>query len=144
VVINGNVATAADEADVNVVVSVTDVRKLDLSDYTGQLELRPTVEITDRNNGPAEVGEGEPFDLSIPVPCSTTGAAGMPNAVGSTCSVTTSVDAVYPSPGNLAVRESRRSNWEMSDVRVYDGGPDGLASSRTGNTLFATQGVFVP
>jgi len=54
--------------------------------------------------------------------------------------VTTSVDAQFPG----AVRENRRSNWEMSDVRVYDGGPDGLASTTSGNTLFATQGVFVP
>jgi len=144
VVINGYVATTADEADVNVNVNITDVRKAsDLSDYTGQLELRPNVEITDRNNGPAEVREGQPYDLSIPVACAPTPGAS-PNAVGSTCSVSTSIDAVFPSAGNVAVRENRRSNWEIGQVKVYDGGPDGQANTIAGNTLFAVQGVFVP
>ena len=41
------------------------------------------------------------------------------------------------------VSESKRTIWQMGDVRVLDGGPDGQAST-TGNTLFLKQGVFVP
>jgi hypothetical protein len=29
-------------------------------------------------------------------------------------------------------------------VQVFDGGPDGLAGTTSGNTLFERQGVFVP
>jgi len=136
VVISGNVATPADEADVNITVNITDVRKAsDLSDYTGQLQLRPTLQITDRNNGPAEVGVGQPVDFPVTVPCVTTAST----TVGSTCSVNTTADAVQPG----TVRETRRSNWELQNVKVYDGGPDGVAGTAP-NTLFATQGVFIP
>ncbi len=135
VAINGNTGTTADEADVNITVNVTDVRKAsDLTDYSGQLQLRPTLQITDRNNGPAEVGVGS-VDFPVTVPCTTT----VSTTVGSTCAVNTSADAVQPG----AVRETRRSNWEMAQVKVFDGGADGLASTAP-NTLFAVQGVFVP
>jgi hypothetical protein len=136
VVISGNAATPADEADVNITVNITDVRKAsDLTDYTGQLQLRPTLQITDRNNGPAEVGVGQPVDFPVTVPCAST----VSTTIGSTCSVNTSVDAVQPG----TVRETRRSNWELQNVKVYDGGPDGVAGTAP-NTLFATQGVFIP
>jgi hypothetical protein len=59
--------------------------------------------------------------------------------VGSRCSVTTTADAIT----SATVRENRRSIWELGQVRVFDGGPDGLASTQD-NTLFAVQGVFVP
>ena len=46
--------------DVNVTVSVTDVRKQsDLSDYTGELQVNPSVRITDRNNGPSGRRSGD-------------------------------------------------------------------------------------
>jgi len=60
--------------------------------------------------------------------------------VGSSCSVTTSADAVT---GAGAVVEGRRAIWRLGQVRVNDGGADGLVST-TPNTLFAVQGVFVP
>ena len=44
-------------------------------------------------------------------------------------------------PGS--VNESRRSIWELDQVKVFDGGPDGVVSTAD-NTLFAVQGVFVP
>ena len=59
--------------------------------------------------------------------------------MGSTCSVTTTADAVMPG----AVLEGKRSVWEVGKVQVFDGGPDGVAST-TPNTLFADQGVFIP
>ena len=39
--------------------------------------------------------------------------------------------------------EGKRSIWEMGQVQVDDGGPDGVAATQP-NTLFARQGVFVP
>jgi hypothetical protein len=135
VVVNGNVATVADEADVNITVNITDVRNNDLSDYSGQLQLRPTFQITDRNNGPAEVGTGQSVDFPVTVPCTTT----VSTTIGSTCSVNTTADAVQPG----TVRETRRSNWELGQVKVFDGGADGLASTGP-NTLYLTQGVFIP
>jgi hypothetical protein len=41
------------------------------------------------------------------------------------------------------VPEGKRAIWQFDRLRVNDGGPDGVVST-TPNTLFATQGVFVP
>jgi hypothetical protein len=135
-VLPGNSATTADEADVRFTVSVTDVRrKSDLADYTGQLQVRPGLRITDRYNGPGETGTVQDLEFPFTVPCAgTTGTT-----IGSTCSTVTTADAV--SPGT--VRENRRSVWELGQTRVFDGGPDGVASTQD-NTLFAVPGVFAP
>jgi hypothetical protein len=42
-----------------------------------------------------------------------------------------------------AVVEGKRSIWQLDKVQVLDGGSDGVAST-AGNTLFATQALFVP
>ena len=59
---------------------------------------------------------------------------------GSACVSSTSVDALMPG----AVPEGRRAIWQLGAVQVYDGGPDGDADTPAGDTLFATQGVFIP
>jgi hypothetical protein len=59
--------------------------------------------------------------------------------VGATCAVSTSFDAVVPG----AIVAGDRAVWELNDLQVYDGGPDGVASTAD-NSLFAVQGVFVP
>jgi hypothetical protein len=121
-------AGGPDEADVVFTVSITDVRlKSDLSDYTGELEL----------NGTAPVDSGTTADLPFPVtvPCSSTANT----AIGSTCAVNTTADAVLPG----VVQEIKRTIWQLAAVRVNDGGLDGLAATPD-NTLFATQGIFVP
>jgi plastocyanin len=124
--------------DVSVIGSITDVRKKsDLTDYTGELALRLPLQITDKLNGPAanENGTGNTA-ISFPIPCATTSDT----TVGSTCSITTSANAVFP---GAAVANSR-AVWESQGVQVFDGGPDALASTTTGNTLFANQAIFVP
>jgi hypothetical protein len=132
----GNASTTADEADVRLVASLTDVRrKSDLADYAGELQARSALRITDRFNGPSESGTVQDIDFAFTVPCVTTGAT----TVGSTCSVTTTADALAAG----TVKENRRSIWQLGQVRVYDGGPDGVASTQD-NTLFAVQGVFAP
>ena len=49
----GDPALAGDQADLSVALVANDVRRAsDLSDYTGELDLRPTFRITDLDNGP--------------------------------------------------------------------------------------------
>ena len=60
-------------------------------------------------------------------------------AWGANCSIDTTADAVLPG----VVKEVRRSNWQLGQVQVFDGGADGVVSTNP-NTLFAVQGVFVP
>jgi hypothetical protein len=127
----GNPATAADEADVLIAFSVTDVRDSgDLADYAGALEARPTLRITDRDNSPSPggPGAGTVTDLPFPfaVPCTVT----LDTTVGSTCAVNTTADAVAPG----AVKEGRRSIWALNGFEVHDANGD----------VFLTQGLFVP
>ncbi len=136
-VVPGNATTIADEADVKVKISASDVRNrnVGLTDYTGQLKTTTSLRITDRDNGPAEVGTGD-TSISFTVPCATTPD---PTSLGSTCLLDTTVDALVPN----TVKEGLRGIWQVGPVNVYDGGADGVASTDP-NTLYLTQGVFVP
>jgi glucose/arabinose dehydrogenase len=137
-VVAGDPATTADEADLTLRASMTDVRrKAGLGDYTGQLQAGVSVTITDRQNGssPSDQGTAVPYTWAFAVPC----AATADTSVGATCSVSTSADAVTPG----AIAEGRRSVWELGQVRLLDGGPDGVASTAD-NSPFMVQGVFAP
>jgi plastocyanin len=141
-VLVGNPGTpTVDEADVRVITSITDVRnKAGLADYTGELQLRIPWKITSRNNtispgGPYDQPATGRFTFTATVPCATTGST----TVGSTCSITTTADALMPG----AVPEGKRSIFDFGKVELHDGGSDGVAST-PGNTLFASQGVFIP
>jgi uncharacterized repeat protein (TIGR01451 family) len=137
-VVPGNASTPADEADVKEAISITDVRRRDtLADYTGELREDMTIQVTDRYNGAALNDAATLQDISFPatVPCVATNDTG----VGSTCSLSTTFDGLVSG----SVLESKRSAWQIADLRLYDGGRDGVA--RTGpNTLFAAQGIFIP
>jgi plastocyanin len=127
-------------ADLRIVSSLTDVRKKsDLSDYTGQLQAKLPLRITDKYNGPSltETATGD-TSLAVTIPCTATGPS-TDTTVGSTCTVTTTANAVAPG----AVIDGNRAIWELTNVEVYDGGADGVAST-AGNTLFADQAVFAP
>jgi hypothetical protein len=124
--------------DVKLNVNITDVRlKAGLGDYTGQLQADAVVRITDRLNGPSQTEPATGTDTNFPVtvPCTATGST----TVGSTCSVATSFNAVTPG----AIVASQRAVWQLGETKVFDGGPDGLASTGP-NTLFERQGVFAP
>ena len=73
------------------------------------------------------------------VPC---GVTATPNNIGSTCELTTTADAVYGNPSTAL--EGKRAIWELGQVQVYDGGPDGDSDTPTGDTVFMRQGLFVP
>ncbi len=135
----GDPGTPADEADVVLKVSISDVRRRsDLGDYTGQVQASAGIRITDRDN-PASSGSpaatAQDGSFAWAVPC----AATPDTTIGSTCTATTSADAVTPG----AIKEGMRAVWQLGQVQVFDGGADGQADT-TPNTLFMTQGVFVP
>ena len=138
-VISGDPGTPADEADVMIQTNVTDVRlKAGLDDYTGELEGRVSLRITDRLSGPGQNEAATMTDtpFAFAVPCTATSGTGN---VGANCALTTTADAVVPG----LVVELKRTIWQMGDVELRDGGADGVASTQN-NTLFARQGVFVP
>ena len=60
--------------------------------------------------------------------------------MGSACELNTTLEALVP---GVAV-ERARAIWEMGQVFVNDGGPDGDADTSANNTLFATPGIFIP
>jgi Tol biopolymer transport system component len=127
----GNPGTPADEADVNLLVSVKDVRnQADLSDYAGSLDARPTFRVTDRDNTPAPGGPSAATMVDTAVPFSVPCAATADTSVGSTCVTATSVEALTPG----AVKEGTRAIWELVQVTVNDG--NGAA--------FLRPGAFVP
>jgi hypothetical protein len=143
----GNPATPADEADVKITATLSDVRCAielagycsdgALSDYTGSLQMFSTIRVTDRRSGgtgadPATVKDWP--QLSFVLGCSMTPYS----AAGSNCGAQGSLDAIVPQ----LVVEGRRSIWERDPVAVRDGGiddPEGDAS-----TTLAVQGCFVP
>jgi hypothetical protein len=135
-VLTGSPNTPANEADVAVKVSITDVRNQgDQTDYTGELQASSLVRITDRNGGPSlsETTADGPFPVTVP--CAATAST----SAGATCSVTSTFNAILPG----AVVEGARAVWDMGQVEVRDGGSDGVASTGP-NGVFARQGVFVP
>jgi Tol biopolymer transport system component len=153
-VVVGNSATPADEADVAVNVSMIDVRCTHTTepatcavnpgasgggDYIGELKGRVALRITDRDNTPSPGGPGPgtmiDSSFAFTIPCTATSAA----TIGGTCATTTSADALVPG----TVKERARAVWELGQVRVFDGGPDGDVDTPTGNELFLTQGVFI-
>jgi hypothetical protein len=138
-VVVGNPDTGANEADVRVDAALTDVRNQStLADYGGELLVEQVVQITDRFNGAAqnETGTVQANPYRFTMPCAETTST----TVGGSCLLSSTFNAILPG----SIVEGGRSIWELSQVEVFDGGPDGLASTATGNTPFARQGIFVP
>ena len=137
-VVPGDPATPADEADVRLDVSLTDVRRAgDLSDYDGELLLDAGARITDRRNGAAADEPATMVDVPFPaiVGCAPTAST----ATGATCSLASSFDAILPG----VIAEGDRAVWQLGAVEVRDGGSDGDPRTHP-NGLFARQGLFVP
>ncbi len=135
----GSVFLAARTGDMKVVFSMRDVRnQADLSDHTGRLEERAIWRITDQNVGTGGPGPVTMTDVPFPVfvPCAATAEP----AVGSTCALTTTINAQVPG----ALVANKRTVIELGQVQVYDGGADGDPATGPPGTLFLTQGLFVP
>jgi hypothetical protein len=136
----GNPSTPGNQADVRLEVSQTDVRANLVAgrpDYTGELLAELPLRVTDMFNsdGPGGAATVMDFRLRAVVPCADNGD---PND-GGACDTSTTANALAAG----AVRESRRAIWELGQVRVFDGGADGVALTEP-NAQFLKQGLFVP
>jgi hypothetical protein len=138
--------TAGDQLDGKVSVSLTDIRCVALgpgcsagalADYTDDLRLVAPLQITDKNSYGAGAATARSFALRANVPCTATADT----STGSICSLTTTLDGIF---GNGAVVEQKRATWEITNVNVFDGGADGVASTDGDNRLFAEPGLFFP
>jgi predicted acyl esterase len=137
-VVHDDPLTPPSEADVRIGVSLTDVRRAsDLADYTGELELRASLRITDRANG-SDDEAGTVIDT--PLQATAACAATDDSERGAACSVFTTANTLAPG----TVESGKRAIWELGTVEVYDGGADGIARTTEDNDLFARQGLFVP
>jgi hypothetical protein len=137
----GYVQYKAVPGDVQVDLSVTDVRAAGtLADYGADLQARVTARMTDRYNGmPGGPDNQAATVVDFPYPTNVDCSATADPAVGATCAVATTFNALVPG----AVRAGDREVWEFGAIEVYDSGPDG--DILTGdNTVFARQGVFIP
>jgi WD40-like Beta Propeller Repeat len=151
-------------ADVKMTLSTTDVRcryadavagfcgtanadNANVPDYSGGVRVSVVIQATDKDNtsvpagGTPGSGTNEPFPFGFNATCSLT----TDTTIGSDCSIATTANAVLPG----IVQGGNRAIWQLGRVDLYDGGPDGNPDTApddfdTRNTVFATQGVFVP
>lgn len=136
-----------------VVASITDVRckpgtqaafcgtanSSDGPDYSGELEVDARIRITDHYNGPNHNEAATVVDL--PNPVGLVCAATANTSIGGTCSFQGS--PVQPAFPNQDWFVGSRVVIQIDQVRVSDGGQDGRTATAD-NTLFMTQGVFLP
>jgi hypothetical protein len=139
--------TAGDQLDGTIAVSQTDVRCQGssgncaggpLSDYAGSLNVEMSARVTDKNSGGLGSATVQDVPVRFAVPCTPTGST----TIGSTCATNTSFDAVLG--GANVITEQKRAIWELRGMEVFDGGADGVGSTRGDNTLFLTGGLFFP
>jgi hypothetical protein len=155
-VVTDNPGTGADEADVRVTATLSDVRCKftvdpeepgtegfpcragEMADYTGEIQGNPLVRITDTRNGYEANRPGTGQDVRFPftIPCAATSS----DLVGASCAVSTTFDSVVPG----AIAGGARAIWAVQRADVHDGGVDGVASTQANNGPFVTQGIFVP
>jgi Tol biopolymer transport system component len=144
-VVPDNTSTPQDESDGTVNVSDTDVRCKGastgcsgaLADYSGSVLLDMSAQITDKNSGGAVSATAQSYAVRANVPCTTTAST----SIGSTCSLTSSLNAIV---GAGAVVRQKRAVWELTQVRLLDGGADGNGSTLGDDTVFANGGLFFP
>jgi hypothetical protein len=145
-----------DDSDVKLIASITDVRckagafpcgpanAVSGADYTGEVSGTAQIRITDHWNAVAAGGGTDTATVQdIPFPATATCAATTSTAIGGTCSVNTTANALFP-PIDPPVKDGKRANIEIQQLQIYDGGADGQAGTTGDNTLFETQGIFIP
>jgi TolB protein len=145
-VVPGNLATVADEADDNLVMSLTDVRAgsatgpdyLPVAEPFSDITVIGKLRITDTHNGsslttPATVEDLEP--VYVPVNCLATADP----KIGSNCSITTSADTLLPG----MIKEGKNQVIDLFRIRVKDSGVDNVRGN-TDDKEFLTQGIYNP
>jgi tripartite motif-containing protein 71 len=145
---------AGPTADLALKVDITDVRCREVTpdtppcaaanqaagpDYAGDLRLSGLIRPTDKLNGsqggnPGATGVDIGWGPSVP--CTPSPSTG----IGSTCALTTTFNTLVPG----SVVGGARSNWELGQISVNDGGPDGVGQTTGDNRPYLRQGIFVP
>ena len=106
-------------------------------DYAGELRATVGLRMTDRDNtAPASPATVSDTTFTVTAQCSET----TETTIGSRCSLVTTAEAVIPG----VIKEGQRAIWQLGEVRVYDGGPDGDADTPAGDSVFLRQGIFLP
>jgi arylsulfotransferase ASST len=130
--------------DLRITASITDVRcrpgvgtcgSLNTqsgADYTGELEARVRLRLTDLSDGPAT-------SRDIPFPAELHCAATQTGSIGASCAIATTANSIVAG----AVQTGGRAVWNLGRVVVYDGGSSGVAGAADAKP-FEDQGVFVP
>jgi hypothetical protein len=145
----GDPVTAADEADVSIQASLTDITATAGGDYNpnpagADLTLTARLRLTDLAScsgagcsGPYGGNPATTADLDFPVAvdCASTQNPG----VGASCAVTTSADAVMAG----AVKESQNTSAQAFRLRLNDSGVNGVRGD-SDDRIFSTQGIYVP
>jgi hypothetical protein len=109
-------------------------------DYTGEVQGNLTIRWTDHFNAVAAGGGTDPATtIDFPAPITGTCANTADTSIGSTCTIATTAQPLFP----ICNCETKRGVMEFSQVTVSDGGPDGVVGSQD-NTVFMRQGIFVP
>ena len=141
-----------DDSDVIIKPSISDVRCKGATtscgsanatggpDYTGELQGNAMVRVTDHWNAASAGGGTDPATVvDIPFPMSMSCTSTADTSIGSLCKEPSATClGCFPS------YEGKRTLAEVTQIKVYDGGADGIVSTADGNTLFAVQGLFVP
>ncbi len=148
-VIAGNPSTPADEADVSISGSATDVRrKSDGTDYTGSVLLSTLMRITDRGSGSSGLVPGTVSDIRFSVPFNCVATAS--TSIGGSCTLGTTLDTLLPG----MAREGKRTILSTFAFELDDAGPDGSILPPSGTcpptcgsgdeSVYLRQGLFVP
>jgi hypothetical protein len=108
-------------------------------DYSGQIQGEMLVRISDHYNGTGLNEAATMADTTYPsivIPCANTPATN----IGGKCAVNTTANAIVPG----SVKDGQREVMEIDELKLNDGGSDGLISTASGNTVFALPGIFIP
>jgi hypothetical protein len=110
-------------------------------DYSGELQVDMTVRVTDHFNAVSPGGGTDPATvIDIPSPANMFCAGTADTSTGGECNIVT---GPCPPGGCSSIRDGDRTVAGVSQIRLLDGGADGIMST-TPNGLFGVQGLFIP
>ena len=140
-VVPGDLSTPADEADVTISASLSDVQAAG-ADYAPDpsgpdAELRARLRLSDGFNGSSGKGPGTTQDYLLLAPMQCTATADP--ARGSDCSVATSADSLVPG----SINEGGASVVQAFRIRLADSGQDATLGD-SDDQDFAQEGIYVP
>ena len=110
-------------------------------DYVGDLQANTMIRLTDHYNATTAGGGTDPATVvDIPMPITAHCSNTADTSIGGTCMISSSTQPMIPDPCGC---EGMRMVVELTQIKVSDGGPDGIAGSND-NTQFLSGGLFIP